>query len=369
MTIKFQILHQSSKSKARLGLLHTKHGIIETPAFIPVGTNGCVKCLDPLLVNSMDIPLMFCNTFHLLLQPGVNIIESHGGIHKFINRPLPIITDSGGFQILSLLLNKKKMQIRTNVSNEIKKNLILENGALFKSYKTGKNILLSPESSIQAQKKIGADIILCFDELNPFYVTKDDILHSFERTHRWEKRSLNEHLKNPLHQGLFAIIHGGLNIDLRKRSCLYLRHLAFDGFCIGGNVGNNYNQTADLIKNICDILPKDRPIHLLGIGDMPSIKACIPLGIDTFDSSYPTKAARHGIFFQLNASHIDLRKSLRANPEYCKCHSCSNFSFDYVHHLFKAKEVTALSLISSHNLHTMSSLMKHYKSLIAKDLI
>ena len=369
MSIKFKILHHSKRSKARLGLIFTEHGIIKTPNFVPVGTNGSIKCLDSIQLNNIGIQLMFCNTYHLFLQPGLNTIEKHGGIHNFINRPLPIITDSGGFQIFSLLLQRNTKEEFLNLQS-IAKTQITEEGAHFYSYKTGKKFLFTPELSIQAQKKIGADIILCFDELNPFYTKRDEIIHSFERTHRWEKRSLTEHLKTNFHQGLYGIIHGGLNIELRKKSSQYLKHLAFDGFCIGGNLGHNKQTMIELIKNISFTLPNDRPIHLLGIGDVPSIEKCIQFGIDTFDSSYPTKAARHGVFLQINRHSINLNNTLPSTPlQDCLCYTCKNFSFSFIHHLYKAKEPTSLSLLSIHNLYVMMQIMKNYRELIANDLL
>src|SRR3989338_3307058 len=294
--MKFEIRHQSKKSAARVGKIHTAHGVIDTPNFVAVGTNGSIKSLDSLLVENLGIQLLFCNTYHLMLQPGSQLIQAAGGLHQFINRNSPIITDSGGFQVFSLAYGSIASEIK---SKGIKKTdgsvlKITEEGVWFRSYRNGDKILLTPESSIQAQKELGADIMVSFDELPPYHTDPKVLEDSLERTHRWEKRSLEAHLKNPNHQALYAVIHGGLDISLRKKSCQYLASFEFDGFGIGGSLGRNRLEMVEMLRKLMPHVPTERPNHLLGIGDLPSIQDCIPLGLDTFDSSYPTKAARHG---------------------------------------------------------------------------
>jgi len=373
--MKFEILHTSSKSRARVGRIHTPHGTIDTPNFVAVGTNGTLKALDNKTVQEIGLQLMFCNTYHLLLQPGTEVVRDGGGIHTFINRQLPIITDSGGFKVFSLAYGSVASELK---SQGTKKNdgsvlKITEDGVLFRSYRDGKKILLTPESSIQAQKNLGADIIIPFDELPPYHIDREKLVQSLERTHRWEERSLQEHLKNPQGQAMYAVIHGGIDPDLRQRSCEVLSKLSFDGFAIGGSMGKTKEQMIGMLTAMMPALPVEKPNHLLGIGDLESITACIPLGIDTYDSSYPTRAARHGMALT-GAGAVNLTKSEYATQfepieRKCTCNTCRHFTKAYLNHLFKAREITALTLTTIHNLHFMVELMKNYRTAIAADLL
>jgi queuine tRNA-ribosyltransferase len=250
---------------------------------------------------------------------------------------------------------------------------VTEDGVLFRSYRDGKKVLLTPESSIDAQKDLGADIIIPFDELPPYHIGRDALIESLERTHRWEKRSLERHLMNPQGQAMYAVIHGGVDPELRQKSCDYLGALPFDGFAIGGSVGKTKDEMYEMLATMVPRLPVDRPNHLLGIGDLPSIEACIPLGIDTFDSSYPTKAARHGVAFR-QGGPLYLTKGENASKfepieRKCSCYTCQHFTVGYLNHLFKAREITALTLTTIHNLHYMVQLMERYRIAIAEDLI
>ena len=373
--VKFEILHQSKKSRARLGKIHTPHGVIDTPNFVAVGTNGTLKSLDNKTVQEIGLQLMFCNTYHLLLQPGTEVVRDAGGIHTFINRDMPIITDSGGFQVFSLAYGSVANELKSRGTKKTDGSVlkITEDGVLFRSYRDGKKVLLTPESSIEAQKNLGADIIIPFDELPPYHIGKEALVESLERTHRWEKRSLDAHLSNPRSQAMYAVIHGGVDNELRQRSCEYLSSLPFDGFAIGGSVGKNKDEMIGMLTSMLPLLPDERPNHLLGIGDLPSIEACIPLGIDTFDSSYPTKAARHGVAFT-KRGNLYLTKgenSARFSPidPECSCYTCRHFSVAYLNHLFKAREITALTLTTIHNLHYMVQLMASYRDAIADDRI
>ena len=280
-TFKFKILHTSKKSHARVGQIHTPHGIIETPNFVGVGTNGTIKALDSKTVSELNLQLMFCNTYHLMLQPGTKIIKEAGGIHSFINRNIPIITDSGGFQAFSLaygtVFNELKSRGTKKSSGSVLK--ITEDGILFRSYRDGTKILLTPEKSIAAQKDIGADIMISFDELPPYHITSHKLKQSLDRTHRWEKRSLDAHNANPTNQALYAVIHGGTNKEFRKQSCQFLTALPFDGFAIGGSVGKNRTEMIEMLHFTLPNLPKNKPNHFLGIGDIKSLDACIPLGV------------------------------------------------------------------------------------------
>ena len=363
----FKIIHQSKKSRARVGQIITPHGIIDTPNFVAVGTNGTLKALDNVMVEQLEQQLMFCNTYHLLLHPGPEVVKAAGGIHKFINRQQPIITDSGGVQVYSLAYGTVRDEIKSKgkkcVQNSVAK--ITEEGVTFRSYRDGAKIILTPEISIQVQKDLGADIIIPFDELPPYHIDERQLKKSLDRTHRWEKRSLDEHLKNPQQQAMYAVIHGGINKDFRSLSCQTLTALPFDGFAIGGSVGKNHTEMIEMLKYTLPQLPDDKPNHLLGIGDLPAIEQIIPLGVDTFDSSHPTKCARHGQLFTSQGSvkifqgkHKFDFKPL--DPE-CSCYTCKNYTTAYMHHLFKANEPVALTLATIHNVSFMVQLLKKYR--------
>ena len=371
----FELLHRSKKSKARVGRIHTPHGIIDTPNFVAVGTNGTVKTLDNALLHDIGLQLMFCNTYHLLLQPGTEVVRQAGGLHSFINRKLPIITDSGGFQVFSLaygsVADELKSRGKKKQSGSVLK--ITEEGVHFRSYRDGSKVILTPESSIKAQKDLGADIIIPFDELPPYHISPKALKESIDRTHRWEQRSLETHLKNQQKQAIYGVIHGGIDPDLRKISCDFLTKLPFEGFAIGGSMGKNKQEMYDILSSTLPHLPEEKPNHLLGIGDLESIKQCLPIGIDTFDSSYPTRCARHGILLTEQGG-INITKaeySTRFNPieKECRCPTCVNFSMAYLHHLFKARELTSMSLASAHNLYFMVQLMQKYRQLILEDLV
>lgn len=358
-----------------MGRIHTPHGIIDTPNFVAVGTNGTLKSLDNKMVQEIGLQLMFCNTYHLLLQPGTEVVRDAGGIHSFINRKLPIITDSGGFQVFSLAYGSVANELKSRGTKKTDGSVlkITEEGVLFRSYRDGKKVLLTPESSIEAQKNLGADIIIPFDELPPYHIGREALIESLERTHRWEKRSLEAHLKDPKDQAMYAVIHGGVDPELRQKSCEFLSNLPFDGYAIGGSVGKNKIEMIEMLGNLLPRLPEERPNHLLGIGDLPSIEACVPLGIDTFDSSYPTKAARHGVAFRkegpLNLTRGGCATQFRPIDSTCSCSTCHHFTVAYLCHLFKAREITALTLTTIHNLHYMVQLMDDYRRAIGEDRI
>jgi len=364
---KFDILHKSKRSRARVGQIHTPHGVIETPNFVAVGTNGTLKALDNAMVTNIGLQLMFCNTYHLLVQPGVEVIRRAGGIHNFINCDLPIITDSGGFQVFSLAYGSVSDELKGKGAKRHKKSVlkVTDEGVSFRSYLDGRTILLTPESSISMQKSLGADIIIPLDELPPYHIDQGALKRSLERTHRWEKRSLDVHLRHPNNQAIYAVIHGGVNDTLREKSCSFLKELPFDGFAIGGSMGNSQSQMLKMLDTLLPKLPSKSPNHLLGIADLKSIEACIPFGIDTFDSSYPTKVARHGTLFThlggIKISKRHYRSDFEPIQSGCGCFTCENYSRAYLHHLFKAKELNAMFLASTHNLHFMIQLMRSYR--------
>lgn len=375
MSFKFELIYQSTKSRARVGRIHTPHGIIDTPGFVAVGTNATLKAIDSELVNSIGLQLMFCNTYHLILQPGTETIKKAGGLHTFINRKAPIITDSGGFQVFSLAYGSVHDELKSNGSKKHDGSVlkITEDGVLFRSYRNGDKVLLTPESSIQAQKDLGADIIIPFDELPPYHISPQALKKSLDRTHRWEKRSLDTHLNNPNNQAMYAVIHGGVDQQMRKQSCDYLTSLPFDGFAIGGSLGKTHPEMIEMLTFTMPHIPIDKPNHLLGIGDLMSLEPCIKLGIDTFDSSHPTRCARHGLLFTstgnkkiLNSEH---KNNFNPIDRSCSCIVCQKYTLAYIHHLFKAKEMTGHLLATIHNLHFMVQLMAHYRHQILEGTI
>ncbi len=371
----FELIHRSKRSRARVGRIHTPHGIIDTPNFVAVGTNGTVKALDNSMLHDIGLQLMFCNTYHLLLQPGTETVRQAGGLHQFIHRKLPIITDSGGFQVFSLAYGGVADELKSRGTKKqggcVLK--ITEEGVLFRSYRDGSKVLLTPESSIKAQKDLGADIIIPFDELPPYHIAPEALKKSLARTHRWEQRSLEAHLKNPQQQAMYAVIHGGIDPELRKSSCSFLTNLPFDGFAIGGSMGKTKDEMHTLLSHTLPLLPEEKPNHLLGIGDLPSIERSIPLGIDTFDSSYPTRAARHGILLTsqgpLNITKSQYAMNFSPIEKDCGCPACAKFTLAYIHHLFKARELTSMSLATIHNLYFMVQLMQKYREDIMEDKV
>ncbi len=370
---RFELIHQSKKSRARVGKIHTPHGIIDTPGFVGVGTNATLKALDSKTVHEIGLQLMFCNTYHLMLQPGTSIIKQAGGLHSFMNRSMPLITDSGGFQVFSLMYGTVKDELKSKGTKKGNSSVLRvdEDGVLFRSYRDGSPILLTPEISVQAQKDLGADIIIPLDELPPYHIDQSKLIESLHRTHRWEKRSLDEHRKNINNQAMYAVVHGGIDPDLRQLSCQTLSQLPFDGFAIGGSLGKTKEQMIAMLQSMMPLLPEDKPNHLLGIGDLYSIEQCVKLGIDTFDSSHPTRSARHGTLFTKqgllkigNSAHKTAFEPIDKN---CTCTTCTHYTRAYLHHLFKAKEITGYTLATIHNLHFMVEHMQEYRERIMRD--
>ena len=376
---RYELVHQSKKSAARVGRIHTPHGVIETPGYVAVGTNGALKAVPHHELAAAGIDLMFSNTYHLVLQPGPEKVAAAGGLHKFIGRDGPIITDSGGFQVFSLARPNTEdgleMKSRRPSKQKGSDGLLLrmnEHGVLFKSYRDGTDVVLTPESSVEAQKLIGADIIIPLDELPPYHIDPAVLEKSVYMSHRWEARSLATHLKDVRQQAMYAVIHGGVDRDLRRMSAEYLASLPFDGFAIGGSLGKNTAELVDLLEFLMPLLPKDRPNHLLGIGDVGSILGAIPHGVDTFDSTFPTKNARHGQLLTRSRGAFNILRAENASlyepPCYeCKCQLCTHHTVAYIHHLYKANEPTGTTLATAHNLHYMGWLMQSQREKILND--
>ena len=376
---RYELIHQSKKSAARVGRIHTPHGVIETPGYVAVGTNGALKAVPHQELAAAGVDLMFANTYHLMLQPGPDLVASAGGLHEFIGRDAPIITDSGGFQVFSLARPNAEdgleMKSRRATKQKGGDGLLIrtnEHGVLFRSYRDGSSVVLTPESSVEAQKSLGADIIIPLDELPPYHIDRAVLERSVYLSHRWEARSLKAHLRDVRQQAMYAVIHGGVDRDLRRMSVEYLTSLPFDGFAIGGSLGKDTAELVELLGHLMPQLPKDRPNHLLGIGDVGSILGSIPHGVDTFDSTFPTRSARHGTLLTRTRGRLNIRRSenstLHEPPCWeCACRLCRHHTVSYLHHLDKAKEPMMWTLATEHNLHYMGWLMRTQREKILGD--
>jgi tRNA-guanine transglycosylase len=413
----FKVIYRSKKSKARLGEIKTDHGVIKTPSFVAVGTKGTVKSILPSLLKEIGTQVAFVNTYHLLTHPGAEVIEKAGGIHRYAGLDLPLMSDSGGFQVFSLAGNKmfrhqvflapvgfpplrgasqveKKLESQeTQIKPAIVK--ISEDGVKFRSTFDGKVIELTPEKSIAYQKKIGADLLMAFDECIPYGVSYQYTKEATERTHYWLERSIGEFKKSQIpnskfqtnnkKQYLYGIIQGGVFEDLRKESAKFVVAQNTDGVAIGGvSVGESKKEMRDQVRWVADYLPVDRPVHLLGVGHFDDILDLVSYGIDTFDCVEPTRLARMGNIYQvksekfkvksLKIEKIDILKGVYREDfsrvdENCGCYVCHNFTKSYLHHLFKNRELLAYTLATYHNLWVMERFFERVREAIAKDEI
>ena len=375
----YEEIYASKRSRARVGVIRTPHGDIHTPGYVAVGTNAALKAVKHDVLREAGIDLMFANTYHLLLTPGADVVgDGFGGLHSMMGRNAPLITDSGGFQVFSLGMDAddedddgkpssprvRELKSRNKTKHK-RENLLLrvdERGALFKSYRDGSKIFLTPESSVEAQKKLGADIIIPLDELPPYDISDEVLAQSVFRSHRWMARSLRAHLADMRQQAMYGVIHGGVNRELRTLSVEYLSSLPYDGLAIGGSLGRDSNELIDLLSFLMPKLPRDKPNHLLGIADVGSIERAVTLGVDTFDSCYPTQVARHGTLFthtrgKINFRRAEFKTTLEPACYECACTLCANHSLGYLNHLDKANEPLAWTLASEHNLHFMGTKM------------
>ena len=376
MSLRFEILHRSTLSGARVGVIHTPHGDIATPGFVAVGTNGTLKAVDNGAEVCRSLDLMFCNTYHLLLQPGFQVIEKAGGLHAFIGRNQPIITDSGGFQVFSLAYGSVADELKSKGTKKTSSSVlkITENGVVFRSYRDGSRFELTPESTIGAQKVFGSDIIIPLDELPAYHTDLDQLKQSLDRTHRWELRSLQAHLNDPGQQSIYSVIHGGIYPDLRKKSCEFLTNLPFDGHAIGGSLGKNHEELEGVLASTVRHLPDEQPRHLLGLGDLRSVDMGVTFGMDTFDSAYPTRAARHGVLYRLDQEPVRIKSTkyavvFESIEKDCPCYTCQHYTLSYLHHLLKAHEPVYLYLSSIHNVAFMSRYMARVRNMILRNLI
>ena len=373
----WKIDKQLKKNLARTGTISTPHGTIKTPAFIFCATKGALKSFSTSDAKKNNTQIILSNTYHLMLQPGGEIIAKHGGLHKFIGWNGPMLTDSGGFQIFSLGHGSVADEIKGRKSN-FKKNKTLininEEGAIFKSYIDGSNLILSPEKSIQIQRDLGADLIVVFDECTPFNVDKNYTSESMLRSHRWAERSINYFNSNLKYdskagssgsQEIYGIIQGGIYKDLREES-IYFNQQKIDtfGIAIGGSLGSNKNEMQEVVSFTASRLENSKPVHLLGIGEPVDIWEFVEHGIDTFDCVSPTRLARHGSALvkgkrnKINLKNKKFKENFNPIDISCNCYTCKNFTLSYLHHLFVSNEILALQLVTNHNIYFMNELME-----------
>ncbi len=379
----FTIGTRCSESLARTGTLELAHGQVRTPAFVPLATRGAVKTLEPRDVAAIGYELVLGNTFHLMLAPGAELIDELGGLHEFMRWERPIITDSGGFQVFSMGHGGVADEIKGRGRSRESTGAILsieEEGVRFRSYVDGGERFIGPESSMAVQAALGSDIALAFDECTPFHVSRDYTARSTERTHRWLRRCLEWHAEHgPAGQVVYGIVQGGVEQDLRLESTATVAASGCDGIAIGGSLGREKDQMHEVVAWTTTELERQaagRPRHLLGIGDVDDLIACVALGIDTFDCALPTRLGRHGVALVPEPStswRVDLVKSRhKASPEPildgCSCPACSGgFSRAYLHYLLRAGELTGLRLVTLHNLTFIARLMDDLRDAIEAD--
>ncbi len=374
----FKILKKSKKNRARAGVINTPHGQIHTPAFFPVGTKGTVKGITPAQLNEMGIEAVLCNTYHLFLRPGDEVVKKFGGLHKFMNWPKPIITDSGGFQVFSLGLGLEhgaskiagpalEARKKRNAGME-KFAKITEDGVYFKSFLDGSKHFIGPEESMKIQENLGADIIFAFDECTSPFSDYEYTKEAMERTHRWAERSLKAHKRKD--QMLFGIVQGGEYKDLRLKSSEFIGKMDFDGFGIGGAFGKFKKGKKNELDWSVENLPENKPKHLLGIGSVEDIFEAVRRGIDTFDCVTPTRLGRNGTALtkkgNLNMKSGKFALDKKPIEKGCGCYTCRNFTRGYVKHLFQSGEMLAGILTSIHNIYFMENLMRGIRKDIMK---
>lgn len=373
------ILHRDPDSPARAGLIHTAHGDVRTPAFVPLATKATIKGLEPHEVAALDYDIVLGNTFHLFLRPGHELIERFGGLHEFMRWQGPIVTDSGGFQVFSMGHGTVADEIKGRApSGAERAGAILgieESGVRFRSYVDGSERFMGPETSMAVQAALGSDIALVFDECTPFHVTRDYTQTSTERTHRWLRRCLDWHAEHgPEGQLVYGIVQGGVHEDLRRGSAQTVAASGCDGIAIGGSLGQEKAEMYEVVGWAVGELPDERPRHLLGIGDVDDLIRGVELGIDTFDCAMPTRLGRHGMAvvpdpegrWRVDLTQSRWRDSREPIMEGCPCPACSaGYSRGYLRYLLGQRELTALRLVTLHNLAYVSRLMADLREAIA----
>jgi queuine tRNA-ribosyltransferase len=359
---------------ARAGVIHTAHGEVRTPAFVPLASTGTVKSLDASEVAELGFDMVLGNTFHLFIQPGHELIAEMGGLHEFMGWRRPIITDSGGYQVFSMGHGSVAEEIKRR--RDPRESMVIsieEEGVRFRSYADGGERFMGPETSMEVQAALGSDIALAFDECTPFHVERDYTASSMERTHRWLDRCAawcREHA--PPGQHLYGIVQGGVYEDLRAESASYVASAGVDGIAIGGSLGRQKEQMREVVGWALAGLPEEPPRHLLGIGDVDDIVHAVGSGIDTFDCATPTRLARHGTALVPDPDarwRLDLTKGAHRlsrdpiDPD-CPCPACREHTRGYLHYLSRANELTAKRLLTLHNLTFMARLMERLRAAI-----
>jgi len=350
-SIRFDL--HATDGKARTGILHTPRGDIRTPAFMPVGTAATVKAMLPGSVRETGADILLGNTYHLMLRPGAPRMERLGGLHKFMNWERPILTDSGGFQVMSLAKLRK----------------LTEEGVTFQSHIDGSKHLLSPETSMEIQRQLGSDIVMCFDECTPYPCTRDEAVTSMHLSMRWAERSRAAFGERPGH-ALFGIQQGGVHEDLRAESAEALKKIGFDGYAVGGlAVGEGQEMMFSTLDHCVDHLPVDRPRYLMGVGKPEDIVGAVARGIDMFDCVMPSRSGRTGQGFTprgpvniRNARHAEDSRPL---DETCDCPCCTDYSRAYLHHVHRSQEIIASMLLTWHNLRYYQRLMEGLRGAVA----
>ncbi len=347
----------NKNGKARVGKIKTPHGEIETPVFMPVGTQATVKTMTPEELLEIGSEVILGNTYHLYLRPGDELVAEFGGLHKFMNWGKPILTDSGGFQVFSLGHMRK----------------IKEEGVYFSSHIDGSKHFISPEKSIQIQNNLGSDIVMLFDECPPGQSPRDYLIPSIERTTRWAKRCIEAH-NRPDEQGLFAIVQGGIYEDLRDKSFeeLYEMDDHFSGYAIGGlAVGEETSDMYRILDHIVPKLPENKPRYLMGVGEPLDMLEAVGSGVDMMDCVQPTRIARHGTVFtkygRLVVKNAKYAHDKRPLDEGCDCYVCRNYTRGYIRHLFKAQEILGSRLTSYHNLYFLIKMMENARKAIKEE--
>lgn len=354
LTVRYELLKTCSRTKARAGILHTPHGSFETPIFMPVGTQATVKTMTPEEVRDLGAGIILSNTYHLYLRPGSELVREAGGLHRFMNWPHGILTDSGGYQVFSLGPLRK----------------ITEEGVKFKSHIDGSEHFFTPEKSIQIQMDLGADIVMAFDECPPYPCSHEYAKKSLEMTTRWAKRCQRAHTRED--QALFGITQGGMFTDLRRESAARLVELDFPGYAIGGlSVGEPKPLMYEMLDATVPELPVGKARYLMGVGSPDCLLEGVERGVDMFDCVLPTRVARNGLAFTTHGKVVIRNAQYakdfeRLDPE-CGCYTCQNYSRAYLRHLFKAEEILVYRLLTIHNLHVLLELMRNIRQSIMED--
>ncbi len=357
----FKLIHKDKSSKARLGKLTTAHGEVNTPVFMPVGTQGSVKTLTNAEVKECGAEIILGNAYHLYLRPGLDVIEKAGGLHKFMGWDKPILTDSGGYQIFSLATLRK----------------LTEEGAEFSSHIDGSKHFITPEKAIDIQRTLGSDIMMMLDECVHYPAARDYVEQSLELTTKWAKRSKQYHENSTRAQDagrqlLFGIVQGSAYLDLRKKAVEDLLEIGFDGYAIGGvSVGEPENLIHEVSAYTADLLPQDRARYLMGLGTPPDIVEAIANGIDMFDCVVPTRNGRNGQAFTLDGDlqlrNAEFKEDFTPIDQTCECYACKTHTRSYIRHLFNTQELLGLRLVSLHNIYFYVKLIKLCRDAVAED--